>query len=258
MPLELQDVENLIDADRDPVAKEIIETAIQAMLFHQVIYEDTPGVPKDAVAALRRHRVFFEKYFSAAGFRLRIENREQMIALETKNSGYGWRQTRLKKDETLVRLALRFLLDKGLETGAMDETMRVPTDTDEILDTFLMLAPQSEPPLEPRLADILHDLHRLGAVRVGDRDRSERVTEVLLLPGLRVHVPDVYIEWAVTWTEQGRPGNVFEFMAERRRVDAVSVDNDAANGDGNADADGKETNDIDADSDRDGPDGIER
>lgn len=221
MPLELQDVENLIDADRDPVSKETIETAIQAMLFHQVIYEDTPGISKDAIAALRRHRMFFEKYFAAAGFRLRIEHREQMIALETKDTIYGWRQTRLKKDETLIRLALRFLLDKGLETGAMDESMRVLSTTDEILDTFRTLAPQSEQPNETRLIDILRDLHRIGAVRLGERDKAEHITELQLMPGLRVHVPDVYIERVVLWTEQGRPGNVFEFMAERHRVEAL-------------------------------------
>jgi hypothetical protein len=236
MPLELHEVDALIDADRDPVSKETIETAIQAMLFHQVIYEDTPGISRDAIAALRRHRVFFERYFSAAGFRLRIETREQMIALEIQDGVYGWRQTRLKKDETLVRLALRFLLDKGLETGAMDEAMRIPATTDDIVDIFRTLAPQVEVPAEARLTEILRTLHRVGAVRVGDRDRAERMTEVLLLPGLRIHVPDVFIERVILWTEQGCAGDVFEFMAERRREDAANaaegVPASAANQDG--------------------------
>lgn len=215
--LELDEVVDLIDRDRDPLDKATIETAIQAMLFHQVVFEDTPGLRREVFQALRRHKDFFERYFRAAGFGFHVDSQTQMIALETKERIYGWKSTRLKKDETLVRIVLRLILDEGWKNGSIDENGRVISDTDEVVDTFRTL--QAEPPAEPRLREILADLARIGAVRVGDRDRAEKVTDLILLPGLRVHVPDAFLQRVIVWVEQGCPGEMFEAMAEQRRTD---------------------------------------
>lgn len=200
------------DGDR-AVDKGDIEAAIQALLVHQVLYEDTPGVPRSAILALRRHAPFFERYFGAAGLRLRTEPREQMFALEGRGRLYGWKQNRLRKDETLVRLALRHVLDSGLVAGSMDELGRVATDTDELVDLFRALG-KSEPPAEARLDEMLKGLARLGAVRMQERDRAERVTSFLVMPGIRVLVPDAYVEELSAWIERGCPGgDAFEALA---------------------------------------------
>jgi hypothetical protein len=206
---ELKEVDDLLDGGRgDAVDKELVETAIQVMLFHQVVYSDTWGVPRDALSLLWSQRGFFERYFAAAGFRMRYEHREQMVALESHGRLYGWKQSRLKKDETLVRLFAALILEEGWRNGTMDEQGRVASDTDELAEMFRNLA-RCEPPSERRLADILGDLHRLGGVRIGDRDRFERVTSVTVLPGMRVHVSESHVDGLREWIEAGCPGDLF-------------------------------------------------
>lgn len=182
--------------------REDIETAIQALLMHQVVYEDTPGLSRGARLALSNHRDFFAKWFAAAGMVLVHEPREQMTALVSDKKLYGWHQMRLKRDETLVRLALRYILDNGAAVGTVDEHGRVASDTDELIDTYRTLG-KCEPPSEVGLEEILGDLVRIGAIRRSARDRIERVTPLLLLPGLRIHVPDSFALSVAKWVDEG-------------------------------------------------------
>jgi hypothetical protein len=58
---------------------------------------------------------------------------------------------------------------------------------------------QADPPDEARLLDILRMFQRQGAVRVGQRDRIEKVSPLTILPGVSVLVPDSYLEDLMLW-----------------------------------------------------------
>ena len=119
---DLQDVEEILEGGRlhRPVDREVLATAIQALLFHQVIYEDLDRIGHRAYDALKAHRGFFERYFAAMGYRFVHSAREQMFALVADGPQYGSAKARLKKDETLIMLALRLLLENGMRAGTMD------------------------------------------------------------------------------------------------------------------------------------------
>jgi hypothetical protein len=52
---------------------------------------------------------------------------------------------------------------------------------------------------------------RQGAVRVGQRDRIEKVSPLTVLPGVAVLVPDSYLEDLLTWAAS--PGGSAEAEA---------------------------------------------
>ncbi len=247
MLLELDEVQELLDGGRgEAVDRDKLESTIQALMFHQCLYDDTPGLPKHIVPLLRKKRSFFERYFSPMGYKMIVDHREQLIVLSQVGVGYGWKQTRLKKDETLVLLALRLLIDEGLRSGNMNELGRVETTTDDIFDLIRTLG-KTEPPTETRLDEILKFLRRKGAVRIGDRDRGERVTEVTILPGIRYHVPDAYIEGIILWIERGAPEeeDIFDFLARQRAEPAAPAAEAASDAEADADTD----TGVDADAD---------
>jgi hypothetical protein len=222
--LELDDVRDLMDGHRGPaVAKEDIEGAIQALLAHQIVYADTPGFRRDHYDLIRRSSVFFERYFNAMGHRLVIEPAAGMIALAPGATRYGWRMSRLHKDETLVMIALRLALDEGFRGGRMDESGRVETNTDEIYDQIRTFA-GAEPPARPRLEQILKWLRRHGGALLGERDAAENVTPVTVLPGIRILVDDIFIDNVAKWIEQGGAGDLFDALA----VDGAAGESEAA------------------------------
>lgn len=203
--MELREFAQALDKANDPEAlSDAIRIAIQALLFHQVIYDDTHSVPAAAVQAIKDHRSFFEKYFAVAGYDLELDARTQMIALKPKElekPPYAWRLIRLKKDETLIRIVLRYIFEQGFVDGKMDGTGRVETDTVEIAEVYQRIA-QASPPGENHLVDtLLRDLNRKGIVRIGDKDRDTRVTRMTILPGIRVLVSDTYVERLRDWLE---------------------------------------------------------
>jgi len=163
------------------------------------------------------------------------------VALEVGNVSYGWRQSRLKKDETIVLFALRVALEEGLKEGAIDETGRVEITTDDLFDRIRLLA-GAEPPTEARLMDILKMLRRKGAVRIGDRDRIDKVTPITILPGIRILVPDVFVEGVILWLEKRAaeaatvPEDVVAFVSAHIAGQTGQTDRDSTH-----DADG-ETN----------------
>lgn len=212
--LELSDVRDLLEGYRGnpPVEKDEIEIAIQALLTHQIVYPDTGLLRRETYDLIRRHNTFFERYFNAMGVGLTIEPSTGMIALTRGKNRYGWQLSRLKKDETLVLLALRLSFDEGLRAGLMDETGRVETNTDEIFDRIRTLA-KAEPPGEARLEEILKWLRRRGTVFLHDPDRIERITPITILPGIRILVDDVFTEALTRWVDQGASDEFFSWQA---------------------------------------------
>ena len=139
-----------------------------------------------------------------------------MIALAPGATRYGWRLSRLKKDETLVMIALRLGLDDGLKAGQMDELGRVETNTDDLHDQIKTLSGGAEPPrLETRLLEILKDIRRRGGVLVGEPDKTERITPLIILPGMTILVDDAFVTGVVRWLESGAHGDVFEALADQ-------------------------------------------
>lgn len=214
--LQLDELRDLLEGRRGnpPVEKVDIETAIQALLARQIIYPDTSLLRREIYDLIRRQSTFFERYFNAMGVGIVIEPSTGMIALVRGQNRYGWQFSRLKKDETLVLLALRVTYDEGLRAGLMDEVGRVETNTDEIFDRIRTLA-KADPPIESRLEEILKSLRRRGAILLHDTDRVERLTPVTVLPGIGILVDDVFTASVVKWVELGAPE---EFLAWSARV----------------------------------------
>lgn len=208
--LELTEVRQILDdADarpgahksRDRTSEDDLRTALQALFMHQSVYADAPlsGRPYDIVC---RHRVFFEKYLAAMDFELVIDRRDGVAAMRPRGPVYNWKQNRLKKDETLVLLGLRYLFEHGMSRGEMTEQGRIETSTDELYDAIKTLA-RAEPPAEGRLEEILKFARRKGLVRIGDRDRVEKITPLVVLPGIRYLVPDLHVEAVIRWIDDG-------------------------------------------------------
>jgi hypothetical protein len=240
--MELNEVRSILDAPgnrgKDATTEDDLRQTLQALMMHQCIYRDWPlsGGPFRTV---QKHRTFFERYVAAMVAELVFEHRVGMIAMRPATTQYGWRQTRLKKDETLVALALRYLYDEGMETSQMTEDGRVEVTTDHVHD-LISTGVGATPPEESRLDDILQGLHRKGVVRLGKRDTAERLRPLAVLPGVRILVPDIYVQAVADWVAQGAPegaGDVFDHLSARvaQGKDAASQD-DAEDGESDPDA----------------------
>ena len=236
--MELTELRNLLDSPdnrgRHATSEEDIRQALQALLMHQILYRDWPlsGGPFNTV---HRHRSFFDRYVAAMGAELVFEHRVGMIAMRPATSQYGWRQNRLKKDQTLVLLALRYLYDEGMETSQMTGDGRIETTTDHVHD-LISTGVGEAPPEESRLTEILHGFHRKGLVRLGKRDTAERLTPLTVLPGVRILVSDVYVQAVADWVERGAPDGTDDFfrhITERVAGNQMApADDPATDGDG--------------------------
>jgi hypothetical protein len=202
---DLDDLEAVLHPATGPATpREDVETAIQALLFHQFIYADNRGAGR-SYDLVRRHRHFFEAFFSAMGHRLLIEPREAMVGLLPGEVSYARQQTRLDRDETMALLALRFVLEAGVMQGRLTESGRVEATTDELFDAIKTVS-RTEPPGEARTADILAGFRRRGLVRVEARDTAERVTPILVLPAVRHMCTDEFAGTSPHGSGQRRPG----------------------------------------------------
>ena len=99
-------------------------------------------------------------------------------------------------------LALRLLYEEGLRDHRAGTDGIVDCTTDEIVEKIRTVA-RNEPPEEGRLADILRLYAKRGGLRLGERDRVERVTPLSLLPGLTVLASDAWMERLRAWSEAG-------------------------------------------------------
>jgi hypothetical protein len=109
---------------------------------------------------------------------------------------------RLRKDETLVLLALRLAYEEGLRDHRVSTDGTVECTTDDIADAIRSAA-RSEPPDEARLIEILRLFARKGALRLGERDRAERVTPLMVMPGITVLSPDAWMDQVRAWSSAG-------------------------------------------------------
>lgn len=246
--LELKEFAEIVDASearrgRDQTTEEDLQRALQALLLHQCIYSDRPmgGRPYTIVM---RHRDFFEKYVGALNYKLVIEQRDGLAAIRPKSSGFGWRENRLKKDETFVLLVLRYIFEDATRRGEMDETGRVDTNTDELYDAYKTLS-GTEPPSESRMKEILWMCKHRGLVRPGDPDRDERITPVTVLPGIRVVITDTFVEAVIDWVEKGAVDSEESFFDRLHTHLEGDEEADADGESGSADAAGTATDDPD-------------
>lgn len=212
MTLELKEFRDIVDADwgpgrmvpKPPTADELT-TALQVLLVHQCIYASTTGIGR-TYDVIRANQTFFEKYFGALGFDLVVSQRDQMIALRVPvpQSGqrrYDRRFARLRKDETLVLLALKLAYEEGIkahEIGAGGIPGAVEISTNDIVDK-LIAAAKTDAPDERRLLEILAGFRRKGIVQLGETDRVERVTPVTIMPGVEIVAPEGYVQQLAQW-----------------------------------------------------------
>ena len=190
---ELREVEAILDSSK--LDEEILQSALQALLFHQCLYEDWPHAP--AYRIIARHLAQVQPIVGAFGYKVTHHPVSNMIVLQSKGVVYGAHIARLKKDETTVLLVLRLLYAEGV--SSLDEYGRVEITTDDVHDR--LRAAGDEPPPMPRLAEILKLFQRKGLVRIGDRDPVEQLIVLSIMPGITVLVPDVYVEALVQWAE---------------------------------------------------------
>jgi len=191
---ELREVAAILDSGK--IEEEELQSALQALLFHQCLYEDWPHV--HAYRIIARHLSHVQPIMAAFGYRLSHHPVAHMLILEPQGVVYGVQMARLKKDETIVLLVLRLLYAEGL--SALDEQGRVESTTNDVFDRILAVG--EEPPPLKRLTEILKLFQRKGLARLGEDDPVEQVTILTIMPAISVLVPDVYVESVVQWLEQ--------------------------------------------------------
>lgn len=208
MPHELAEFREIVDGEwpgqqsgaRRP-SEDDLTRALQVMLTRQCIYSHTPGIGR-TYDIVRAYSPFFEAYFGAIGYRLAVSPRDQMVALSVpRESRYDTVYERLGKQETIVLLALRLMWDEAVRAQDIADGGIAETTTGDLVDRIKSVT-QADPPEEARLAEILRLLQRHGGVRVGERDRVERVSPLSILPGVAILVPDGFLDelklWAAT------------------------------------------------------------
>jgi hypothetical protein len=214
MPLDLKEFAEIVEGDwphganmqKRPTPEEL-QRCIQLLLTRQCVYASLPNLGR-LYDIIKHYAPFFERYFSAAGYTLKVFGNEQMIALEVPHgqSRYDSVYERLRKDETQVLLIMRLMWEEAIGRQDIGEGGIVETTTGDLVDRFKTVI-QQEPPDENRLMEILRAFSRKGGVKIGVTDRIERVTPITLQPGLQILVPDSFVEdlrlWAAT-AEQDR------------------------------------------------------
>lgn len=191
---ELREIAAILDTGK--VSDEEVQSALQALLFHQCLYEDWPYPP--AYRLIARHLGHIQSIVGAFGYRLVHHAVAAMLVLEPGGVVYGVHMARLKKDETVVLLILRLLYAEGV--SSLDERGRVDSNTDEIHDRLRTAG--EEPPAINRLTEILKGFQRKGLVRLGENDPEEKVLQLQIMLGVTVLVPDVYVEGVIQWLER--------------------------------------------------------
>lgn len=205
MPHDLTEFQEIVNGEwagghisgRRPSSDELTR-ALQVLLTRQCVYSHTPGIGR-TYEIVKTYAPFFEAYFGALGHRLIVSQRDQMVALSVpRESRYDTVYQRLSKTETIVLLALRLMWEEAVASQDIGEGGIAESTTGDLIDRIKSVT-QSEPPEEAKLAEILRLFQRHGAVRVGERDRVERVSPLSILPGVSVLVPDNYLEELKLW-----------------------------------------------------------
>lgn len=185
-----------------PPSEEELKKALQLLLTRQCVYADMPNLGR-LYEILRHYSSFVARYFSALDYELVVSNQDQMIALKVPvdQSRFDTVFLRFRKDEILVMLTLALLREEAISRQEIGDFGRVEVTTGDLVDRFKTVT-QQEPPEEARLTSILRNFGRFGIVRIGERDRLEKITPVTIMPGINVVAPDNFIEhlrlWAVS------------------------------------------------------------
>ena len=191
---ELREVAAILDGGK--IEEEDLQSALQALLFHQCLYEDWPYPP--AYRIIARHLAQVQPIVAAFGYKLVHHTVANMLVLETESVVYGINMARLKKDETIVLLILRLLYAENI--SSLDDRGRVDTNTDDLHDRLRSAG--EEPPAVKRLQEILKFFQRKGLVRIGENDPEEQILQLSIMPGITMLVPDVYVEAVIQWLER--------------------------------------------------------
>jgi len=205
MPHELTEFREIVDGEWPGVkagtrrpSEDDLTRALQVLLTRQCIYSHTPGIGK-TYDLVKTYAPFFEAYFGALGYRLVVSPRDQMVALSVpRESRYDTVYERLGKQETIVLLALRLMWDEAAAAQDLADGGIAETTTGDLVDRIKSVT-QAEPPEEARLSDVLRVLQRHGGVRVGERDRVERVSPLSILPGVNILAPDSFLDELKLW-----------------------------------------------------------
>lgn len=209
----IEEFEQIIDGDwkggsiagKKPNADEMMRCT-QALLTRQCIYSSSPGLGR-TFELIKAYSSYFEAYFACMGYRLQVSPRDQMVALSVpqEQSRYDAAYQRLTKDQTVVLLALRLMWEEGVNNQDVQEGGIVETTTGDLIDRIKSVT-QAAPPDERPLLDTLRHFQRNGVVRVGERDRVERVSPLMIMPGVNVVAPDSFIEDLKLWLAAPEPG----------------------------------------------------
>lgn len=183
---ELREVAAILDSGKIDEAG--LQTALQALLLHQCLYEDWPYAP--AYRIIVRHLSQVQPIMAAFGYTLTHHPVAHMLTLQVTGAVYGTLLSRLRKDETIVLLVLRLLYAEGV--SSLDENGRVEITTDDVHDR--LRATGDEPPAMVRLHEILKAFQRKGLVRIGEKDPLDQLIVLQIMPGITMLVPDVYVE----------------------------------------------------------------
>ncbi len=195
---EIPQIASILDSG---VEEADLQSALQALLHHQCLYEEWPA--PSAYRLLAEHRPGVRTLLAAFGYALEHQPLLRMLALRPGLTSYGLVQNRMRKDETVALLCLRLHYEEQLRSGASDEAGRVATTTSEIYDQIRRTTEEAPPPAT-RLFEILAGFQRRGLLRLGERD-DEKSAEMTIFPGVTVLVPDAYVRALVEWLE-ARPG----------------------------------------------------
>lgn len=192
-------------AGKRPNADEMIRCT-QALMTRQCIYASSPGLGR-TYELIKAYSSYFEAYFACMGYRLTVSPRDQMVALSVPQdqSRYDAAYQRLSKDQTVVLLALRLMWEEGVNNQDVQEGGIVETTTGDLIDRIKSVT-QASPPDERPLLDTLRHFQRNGVVRVGERDRVERISPLMIMPGVNVVAPDGFIEDLKLWLAAPEPG----------------------------------------------------
>jgi len=199
----------IVDGDEPPPpgarapSEEELTRALQVLLKNQCVYSATPGIGRTYDLA-RHYAPFFQGYFACLGYAFEVSHRDQMVFLKVPPDGvrHDAQAERLRKDETLVLLALRLAYEEGLRDHRVTTDGVVECTTDDLAES-IRTATRSDPPEETRLLEILRRFSRKGAVRLGERDKTEKLTPLMVLPGIAVLSPDAWMEHVRAWASAG-------------------------------------------------------
>jgi hypothetical protein len=213
------------DRDEEALLRDF-RRAARELLARQTVHVDDRAVSGAAYRTLWSGRRYFEALFDSLGYQLRYVSDYGYVLLLPGEIATGSRRGRIRKDETLVLLALRVIWDELSRVGEMDDYGRVDTETDALLARYRLLGRAEQPKLT-RLREMLADFAGRGIVRLGEEDRDELVIPLTVMPVIRELVTaqmaaevTAYAEAEAAGVETG--GDVLDFMEAARRAAPAS------------------------------------